>query len=149
MNENGASLRSQIGPLLLMTGIFFLNFIARIILAPLMPTIEMDLGIGHAEAGSLFLLISLGYFASLLGSGFFSSRFTHRKTIIFSSIFLGITLLAVSFSDTLCEIRIGCIIIGLATGLYLPSGISTLTSLVRSEDWGKAIAIHELAPNIS
>ena len=149
MNENGASLKSQVMPLLVMTGIFFLNFIARIILAPLMPTIELDLGISHAEAGSLFLLISLGYFASLLGSGFFSARFTHRKTIIFSSIFLGITLLAVSFSDTLCEIRIGCIIIGLATGLYLPSGISTLTSLVRSEDWGKAIAIHELAPNIS
>jgi NNP family nitrate/nitrite transporter-like MFS transporter len=149
MNENVASLRSQIGPLLLMTGIFFLNFIARIILAPLMPTIELDLGIGHAESGYLFLLISLGYFTSLMGSGFFSSRFTHRKTIIFSSMFLGITLLAVSFSDTLWEIRIGCIIVGLAAGLYLPSGISTLTSLVRSEDWGKAIAIHELAPNIS
>jgi len=149
MNENAASLRSQIGPLLLMTGIFFLNFISRIILAPLMPTIEMDLGIGHAEAGSLFLLISLGYFISLMGSGFFSSRFTHRKTIIFSSIFLGITLLAVSFSNTLWEIRIGCIIVGLAAGLYLPSGISTLTSLVSSKDWGKAIAIHELAPNVS
>jgi len=148
MNENVASLRSQIGPLLLMTGIFFLNFIARIILAPLMPTIEMDLGIGHAEAGSLFLLISLGYFTSLMGSGFFSSQFTHRKTIIFSSLFLGITLIAVSFSDTLWEIRVGCIIVGLAAGLYLPSGISTLTSLVRSKDWGKAIAIHELAPNL-
>jgi NNP family nitrate/nitrite transporter-like MFS transporter len=143
MNENVASLRSQIGPLLLMTGIFFLNFISRIILSPLMPTIEMDLGIGHAEAGSLFLLISLGYFISLVGSGFFSSRFTHRKTIV------GITLLAISFSHTLREVRIGCIIVGLAAGLYLPSGISTLTSLVSSKDWGKAIAIHELAPNLS
>ena len=149
MNENAASLRSQIFPLLLMTGIFFLNFIARIILAPLMPTIEMDLKISHAEAGSLFLLISLGYFTSLMGSGFFSSRFTHRKTIIFSSMFLGITLIAVSFSNTLWEIRIGCIMVGLAAGLYLPSGISALTSLVRSKDWGKAIAIHELAPNSS
>ena len=149
MNENAASLRSQIFPLLLMTGIFFLNFIARIILAPLMPTIEMDLKISHAEAGSLFLLISLGYFTSLMGSGFFSSRFTHRKTIIFSSMFLGITLIAVSFSNTLWEISIGCIMVGLAAGLYLPSGISALTSLVRSKDWGKAIAIHELAPNSS
>ena len=149
MNENAASLRSQVGPLLLMTGIFFFNFISRIILAPLMPTIEMDLGIGHAEAGSLFLLISLGYFISLIGSGFFSSLFTHRKTIIFSSMGLCVTLLAVSFSDTLWEIRISCIIVGLAAGLYLPSGISTLTSLVRSKDWGKAIAIHELAPNFS
>ena len=149
MNENGASLKSLLLPLLLMTGLFFFNFIARIILAPLMPTIEVDLGISHGEAGSLFFLISLGYFTSLIGSGFFSSWITHRRTIVVSSIFLGITLLCVSFSKTLWEIRIGCIIVGLATGLYLPSGISTITSLVRSKDWGKAIAIHELAPNIS
>jgi len=149
MNEKGSPIKSEIGPLLLMTGIFFLNFISRIILSPLMPTIELDLGIGHTEAGSLFLLISFGYFTSLLGSGFFSSEFTHRKAIIVSSLSIGILLIAVSFSRTLWEIRIGCIVVGLAAGLYLPSGISTLTSLVRSEDWGKAIAIHELAPNIS
>ena len=149
MIDSRAPLKPQLLPLLLMTGIFFFNFIARIILAPLMPTIEADLGISHAEAGSLFLLISLGYFISLLGSGFVSSQLTHRKTIIVSALFLSITLLAISFSNTLWEIRVGCIVVGLAAGLYLPSGISTLTSLVRSKDWGKAIAIHELAPNIS
>jgi NNP family nitrate/nitrite transporter-like MFS transporter len=149
MNENGASLRSKIGSLLLMTGIFFLNFISRIILAPLMPTVERDLGIGHGEAGSLFLLISTGYFASLMGSGFFSSRFTHRNTIILSSMVLGVALISVSFSNTMAGIRVGCIVVGLSAGLYLPSGISILTAMVRSKDWGKAIAIHELAPNLS
>jgi NNP family nitrate/nitrite transporter-like MFS transporter len=131
-----------------MTGIFFLNFISRIILAPLMPTIEKDLGIGHGEAGSLFLLISLGYFATLMGSGFLSSRLTHRKTIIFSSMALGAALVAVSLSHTMWGIKLGLIILGMAAGFYLPSGISALTSLVRSRDWGKAIAIHELAPNL-
>ena len=149
INESGAALSSQVGSLLLMTGIFFLNFMSRIIFAPLMPIIEKDLGFGHGEAGSLFLLISLGYFATLMGSGFFSSRSTHRKTIIFSSMALGAALFAVSFSNTMWGIRIGLIMLGMAAGLYLPSGISTLTSLVRSRDWGKAIAIHELAPNLS
>jgi NNP family nitrate/nitrite transporter-like MFS transporter len=148
MRENGSSLRSQVGSLLLMTGIFYLNFISRIILAPLMPTIEKDLGIGHAEAGSLFFLISLGYFASLMGSGFISSSLTHRKTIILSSIVLGAALIGLSFSNTLWGIRVGCILVGLSAGLYLPSGMSTLTAMVRSKDWGKAIAIHELAPNV-
>ncbi|RLB29119.1 MAG: MFS transporter, partial [Deltaproteobacteria bacterium] len=147
--RNESSLRSCVGSLLLMTGIFYLNFISRIILAPLMPTIERDLGIGHAEAGSLFFLISLGYFTSLMGSGFISSRFTHRKTIILSSMVLGAALLGVSFSNTMWGIRFGCIVVGLSAGLYLPSGISTLTAMVRSRDWGKAIAIHELAPNVS
>lgn len=148
MDRNESSLRSHIGSLLLLTGIFYLNFISRIILAPLMPTIERDLEIGHAEAGSLFFLISLGYFTSLIGSGFVSSRFTHRKTIILSAMVLGVALIGVSFSNTMWGIRVGCIVLGLSAGFYLPSGISTLTAMVRSKDWGKAIAIHELAPTV-
>jgi NNP family nitrate/nitrite transporter-like MFS transporter len=37
----------------------------------------------------------------------------------------------------------------MAAGLYLPSGIATLTEMVNPKDWGKAISIHELAPNVS
>jgi NNP family nitrate/nitrite transporter-like MFS transporter len=37
----------------------------------------------------------------------------------------------------------------MAAGLYLPSGIATLTHLIESRQWGKAIAIHEIAPNLS
>ena len=143
------SFRSYIPALLFMAGIFFINFLSRIILAPLLPAIEADLHIGHGEAGALFLLISLGYFGGLLGSGFVSSRFTHRLTIIISSVAIGGVLLAISLSQTLWGIRVGLILLGLAAGLYLPSGIATVTSLVSSRDWGKAVAIHELAPNLS
>ena len=140
---------SQLGVLLFLTAIFFLNFIARIILAPLMPTIEQDLGLGHTEAGSFFLVISIGYFVSLLGSGFISSRLSHRKTIIVSATTVGIALLGISFCNSLWAIRLGLLFLGLAAGVYLPSGIATLTSLISSRHWGKTIAIHELAPNLS
>ncbi len=137
------------GPLLFLVGIFFLNFLSRIILSPLMPTVEGDLKIGHDEAGALFLLISLGYCLGLLASGFVSSRFQHRRTILFSSISVGGALMIVSFSHNLWGIRFGLILVGITAGLYLPSGIATVTELVRPEHWGKAIAIHELAPNLS
>jgi NNP family nitrate/nitrite transporter-like MFS transporter len=143
------SFRSYISSLLFLTGIFFINFLARIILAPLLPAVEGDLHIGHGEAGVLFLLISLGYFVGLFGSGFISSLLTHRRTIIISSVAVGGFLLAISLSQTLWGIRAGLFLLGLAAGLYLPSGIAALTSLVSSRDWGKAIAIHELAPNLS
>lgn len=143
------SFRSHIGVILFLTGIFFLNFLGRIILAPLLPTIEKDLGLGHSEAGSLFLLISLGYFISLLGSGFVASRLMHRRTIIVSATAIGLALLGISFSDSLLGISMGLVLLGLAAGLYLPSGISTLTSLISPSQWGKALAIHELAPNLA
>jgi len=143
------SLVSQMGPLFFLVGIFFLNFLSRIILSPLMPLIEKDLKIGHGEAGSLFLLISMGYCVMLLASGFVSSRLNHRRSIILSSMAVGGALLIIGLSRHPWAMRFGLVVLGMGAGLYLPSGIATLTTLVSSKDWGKALAIHELAPNLS
>ena len=140
---------NQLVPLLLLTSIFFINFISRIVLAPLMPQVKTDLALSHAEAGSLFLLISLGYFTTLLASGFISSRLTHRKTIMFSSVSVGFALLITSFSTDIWHMRLGLILLGMAAGPYMPSGMATLTTLFKFRHWGKALAIHELAPNLS
>jgi NNP family nitrate/nitrite transporter-like MFS transporter len=45
--------------------------------------------------------------------------------------------------------RLGLIMVGMAAGPYIPSSIATLTTLIKSRDWGKAISVHELAPNLS
>ena len=45
--------------------------------------------------------------------------------------------------------RTGLYALGLAAGLYMPSAIATITALVDQRHWGKAIAIHELAPNLA
>lgn len=141
--------RTQLGPLLFIASIFLLNFTARIIAAPLLPTIEKDLGISHGDAASLFLFLSIGYFISLLGSGHISSRITHRKTIAVSAIAVGTALSLISFSESLFAMRCCVFVLGVSAGIYLPSGITTVTSLVNPRHWGKAVAIHELAPNLS
>jgi NNP family nitrate/nitrite transporter-like MFS transporter len=114
-----------------------------------MPTIEKDLNTSHGEAGSLFLFVSLGYVVALLGAGMVSRRLFHRKTIVLSATTVGMMLVAIAFSRDLREMRLGLFMLGIGAGLYLPSGIATLTSLIRSADWGKGLAIHELAPNLS
>jgi len=143
------TLRARIGPLLLLTIIFFLNFNARIVFAPLLPEIEADLNISHAAAGSFFLFLSAGYFITLLGSGWVAARLPHRQTIVFSSVAIGCVLIVSTFSNGLWAIRISLFFVGCAGGLYLPSGIATLTSLIDSRHWGKATAVHELAPNLA
>jgi len=55
-----------VAPVVFLVVIFFINFIARVILSPLLPTIEKELGISHGEAGSFFFLISAGYVIALL-----------------------------------------------------------------------------------
>jgi len=147
-NNSGLSFLNKLGPLLILTSIFFLNFASRITLAPLIPSIEIDLNLSHTDAGSLFLLISLGYFISLTGSGFVSSRLNHKRTIMLSNTALGFALIGTSFCEGTWTIRLGLFIVGITAGLYLPSGMAMLTSSIPSHRWGKAIAIHELAPNL-
>jgi len=147
-NRSDKSFGFYLGPLLLLTSIFLINFISRIIQAPLLPNIEKELGLTHTAAASLFLSISSGYFITLIGSGFVSCRLKHRGTIILSIVALGAALFGTALSKGVLGMRIGLFGLGLAAGLYLPSGIATLTGLISTKHWGKAIALHELGPNI-
>ena len=139
----------QATPVFFLVAIFLLNFISRIIFSPLLPTIEKELEIGHGQAGFFFFLISAGYLSGLLSSGFLSSRSSHRLTILVSGTSVGAALLLLSASSSLGTMRAGLFALGLAAGLYMPSAIATITALVDQRHWGKAIAIHELAPNLA
>jgi NNP family nitrate/nitrite transporter-like MFS transporter len=134
-------------PILILVGIFYLNFVSRVVMAPLLPLVETELGLGHGEAGSLFFFIAVGYGLGLLGSGFISSRLIHRHTITLSTLAVGGSTLFVSISTSIQEMQAGLVLIGFFAGIYLPSGIATITGLARKEQWGKALALHELAPN--
>ncbi|MFH1034595.1 MAG: MFS transporter [Pseudomonadota bacterium] len=138
----------SLGPLLLLTSIFFLNFCARLVMAPLMPRVEQSLSLSHAQAGALFLPLSLGYFTTLLGSGFVAARLTHRGSIVLSALATGLALLLLPLAGSLWGMAGGMFLVGLAAGLYLPSGLATLTHMVPPARWGRALAVHEMAPNL-
>jgi MFS transporter, NNP family, nitrate/nitrite transporter len=147
--SDAQSLRTQLGPVVFLTVIFLLNFVSRIILSPLLPTIEKELGISHSQAGFLFFLSSSGYLAGLLSSGLLMPRWTHRSAIVVSVAGLGVAMLTIAAASSLLLMGCGLIGIGFAAGLYIPSAIATITSLVDRQHWGKAIAVHELAPNLA
>src|SRR5262245_10980975 len=143
------SFRAQVRPVFFLAGLFFLNFASRIILSPLLPTIEKELAISHGQAGFFFFLSSGGYLAGLLSSGVLTSRSSHRAAIVTSLAGISIAMLTIAVATSLWLIRCGLIVLGFAAGFYLPSAIATITALVDKKHWGKAIAIHELAPNVA
>ena len=103
----------------------------------------------HSQSGFLFFLSSVGYLVGLLLSGLLASRSTHRLTIVASITGIGVAMLAIAEAQSLWLIRCGLFGFGFAAGLYMPSAIATITSLVDRAHWGKAIAVHELAPNLA
>lgn len=113
-----------------------------------MPFIEQELAITHAQAGSLFLVISLGFAAAQFGSGFVSSQINHRRTLVVSAIAAGFALFALGFMHSLFVIRLALFVLGLAAGLHIPSALATITAMVRHQDWGKAMGVHSSAPTL-
>jgi NNP family nitrate/nitrite transporter-like MFS transporter len=136
------------GPLIALTSIFFLNFLSRVTLAPLLVAIEKEFQLGHQEAGILVFIVTGGYSLSLFCSGYLAARMVHRKIIFLSALGVGFSLLVLSLSGDIRLVRFVLFLLGISAGIYLPSGIVTLTSLIKPKDWGKALAVHELAPNV-
>jgi NNP family nitrate/nitrite transporter-like MFS transporter len=141
--------KAMIGNIIFLTLLFFLTFISRFIFAPLMPTIMKDLGLTSAQAGSIFLIGSLGVFIGSFFSGFLSSRIYHRGALIVSALSVGLVLLACAFVVSLGVIRMTMLVLGVAAGLNLPSNMATITAIVSRDDWGKALAVQQMAPPLS
>ena len=139
---------AKAGPVFFLAGLFLLNFMARFILAPLMPFLEQEIHITHAQAGSLFLVTSAGFAVTQFASGFVSSRLTHRKALILSILTVGIALLGLGFMRSLAGIRLALTVLGLAAGLHIPSALAAITAMVRRQDWGKAMGLHSSAPTL-
>ncbi|MHB8911045.1 MAG: MFS transporter [Syntrophales bacterium] len=149
MTEILRSRKAQVLLLGVLTTIFFVNFLSRIVLSPLLPVIEKDLGLDHTAAGVFFMIIAMGYAAGLIGSGFLSARIAHRRTIALAAVACGCALFVIAASHSLWMIRVGLLLIGVSTGMYLPSGITAITSAIDSAHWGKAISVHEFAPSLA
>ncbi|MCF8109735.1 MAG: MFS transporter [Desulfohalobiaceae bacterium] len=144
-----SSLDRILGPVILLTVIFFIHFVSRQIAGPLLPDMERELGLSHTQSGLFVLFMGVGFFVSQIAAGFMVSRWGYRRCILASLGGMAGAAAAVSLPDSAAALYVAFLGIGMSGGLYAPSGISLITVLVRPKDWGKAMGIHELAPNIA
>ncbi len=144
-----ASFRESIIVPLFLGWMFYLGFVSRVIFAPLMPAIQTDLGITHGQAGSLFLMISIGYLAASFSSGLMAARLNHSGSLRVSAWLVALVLLPFSVAQNLWLLRALMMCIGLAAGFHLPSAVATITGQIRKEEWGKALSVHQSAPPLA
>ena len=144
---NGAA--GGMSSVFLLSGVAFFNLLSRLIFSPLLLSIENDLHISHSASGSLFVFLSCGFAITMMLSGFISAKVSHKRTILLSVFSTGFATLSIAFGNSLFYLRVASFAIGLACGLYLPSGMATIIHVVDSKHWGKAISIHEVGYNSS
>lgn len=143
--------RAALGTIVFITSLFFVTFISRMIFSPLFPAMQQDpsVGLTAGQAGSLFFLAAVGAFVGSVFAGMLSSRINHRGSLLLSVFLIAVTLFAAYFAKSLWALRAVFFVLGACSGLHQPSSIATLTASVRSEDWGRALSIHQLGPPLS
>jgi NNP family nitrate/nitrite transporter-like MFS transporter len=141
--------RKNLSSLFVIAYIFLMIFLCRVIFSPLMPGIEAEMNLTHSQAGRLFFFLALGGSLGLFSNGFISRRLIHRRTITLSILFSGTAMLITSQSSGYTSLSACLVVTGWASGIYLPSGVTTIISIVDARDWGKALAVHDIAPNLS
>lgn len=143
------SFSSMVWNILFLTLLFFLTFISRFIFAPLMPDIVQALSITQAQAGSVFLIGSLGVTVGSFSSGLVSSRLKHKWTMVLALMLAGSALISLYFTASLWGMRGTMLGLGFAAGMLLPSCMATITAIVSRQDWGKALAVQQLGPPLA
>jgi len=136
-------------PVVLLTCIFFLNFIARQITGPSLPEIERVFHLSHTQIGLFILLMGTGFCFSQIGAAFLAARWGYKRCILISLWGSAAAAVVVAGAGSILVLYFGFLGLGMAGGLYVPSGIALITVLVQPRDWGKAMGIHEVAPSIA
>jgi MFS transporter, NNP family, nitrate/nitrite transporter len=144
-------LRAVTGTIVFLTALFMVTFLGRLIFSPLMPAILQDhsVGIAPGQAGSLFFLGAAGALVGSFLSGLVSSRINHRGALLVSVFLVALTLFGAYFARSLWGLRAVFIVLGICSGVHMPSSVATITATVRREDWGRALSIQQLGPPVS
>jgi len=134
--------------LLFLSSLWFLNFVGRTILSPVLPLIEDEFLISHAKASSIFIFLSIGYGISIFFSGLLSGTFGYRKSIIVSLLVTALMFFLIPVVKVFAALYAFAFIIGMATGIYIPAVIPLITSYYDEKIWSKTIAIHDSAASL-
>ena len=129
--------------------LWFMNVAMRTVLSPVLPLIEDEFHVTHAQAGSIFTFMAIGYGFSMLFAGLFASRIGCKKTVLLSLFLALVVYLLWPFATTFTYFYALGFALGMASGMYLPAIIPLITEYFEERLWGKAIAIHESAASLA
>lgn len=136
-------------PLFIFWCLWFLNFSARTSFSPILPLIEDYLSLSHGEAGALFASLSIGYSLTLLLAGRFASVWGYKRTVVTGFVGVSLVFLAIQWIQSYLAFHVLFFLLGMATGVHLPSIVPIITETYKSQHWGKAMGIHESAASLS
>ncbi len=136
-------------PLLVFWGLWFLSYSTRTIFAPILPLIEDKLSLSHGEAGGLYTSLSIGYAFSLIFAGRIASLWGYKRMILSGFVGTGLVFLGLQWAESYLIFHLLFLLLGMATGTYIPGILPIITGMYDHRIWGKTIGFHDSAASFS
>ncbi len=135
--------------LLVLWSLWYLAFATRTIVSPLLPIIEVELGINHTMAGALYLFAAAGATVASLMASTLSLKMGLKRLVISSFLITACACFGIYCAKSYLSLAFFLFFFGLGGGFYLPCAVPMITSIFTPNTWGRAISVHETAAGFS
>jgi multidrug resistance protein len=120
---------------------WFIVFLTRFSISPVLPLIENDLNIMHSEAGLLMSSYLIAYAIMQIPAGMFSDRFGRKHIIILGLLLSSLANVFIGLSSSFTNIVFCRFLTGLGAGTYFSASTSLISDSFPSGRRGKAIGL--------
>jgi predicted MFS family arabinose efflux permease len=138
-------IRNRTAIVALLTGLNFLNYVDRYIVAAVLPKIQEELSLNDFEGGLLATIFLLGYFVTSPVFGTLGDRMSRKVLIALGVLTWSVATVASGFSSSLGTLLIARAVVGIGEASYATLAPTIIDDLTPPEKKGKTLAIFFLA----
>jgi MFS transporter, Spinster family, sphingosine-1-phosphate transporter len=138
-------IRNRIAIVALLTGLNFLNYLDRYIVAAVLPRIQHDLDLSDFEGGLLATIFLLGYFATAPIFGTLGDRMPRKWLIAFGVLVWSAATIASGLATSLGTLLAARAVVGIGEASYATLAPTIIDDLSPPDKKGKMLAIFFLA----
>ncbi len=129
------------------TGHFFSHFYL-IVLPPLFPLLEAELGVGYAALGLLMTLPNLATMLLQTPVGFLVDRFGARRPLAIGLMVMGGAVAGAGLAPGYGALMVLMVLMGVGNSVFHPADYAILAARIEPGRLGRAFSIHSFAGNL-
>ncbi len=138
-------IKNRTAIVVLLTGLNFLNYLDRFIVAAVLPRIQDDLLLSNFEGGLLATVFLLGYFLTSPLFGKLGDRVSRKRLIAFGVLTWSAATIASGLASSLITLILARVVVGVGEASYATLAPTIIDDISPPEKKGKMLAIFFLA----
>lgn len=138
-------IKNRVAIVSLLTGLNFLNYLDRFIVAAVLPEIQKDLKLSNFEGGLLATVFLLGYFVTSPMFGILGDRMSRKRLIAFGVFTWSVATFASGLAGNLYLLLVARAFVGIGEASYATLAPTIIDDVSPPDKKGKMLAIFFLA----